>query len=50
MEFLRDRGFAYAIGALEFADNIRLNVIDRLLPYYSPHHIKKNADSLEGKV
>ena len=50
MDFLRDRGFAYAIGAVEFADNIRLNVLDRFLPYQSPFHIKNNADSLEGKV
>jgi len=50
MEFLRERGFAYAIGAVEFLDNVRLNVLDGLLPYQSPHHISKNADSLEGKV
>ena len=50
MDFLRDRGFAYAIGAIEFADNIRLNILDKLLPYGSPHHVIENAESLEGKV
>lgn len=50
MECLRDRGFAYAIGAVEFLDNVRLNILDAWLPYQSPHHISKNADSLEGKV
>lgn len=50
MEFLRDRGFAYAIGAVEFLDNVRLNVLDKLLPYQSLHHIRKSADSLGGKV
>ena len=50
MDFLRDRGFAYVIGAVEFADNIRLNVLDHVFPYQSPCHIRNNADSLEGKV
>lgn len=50
MDFIRTRGFAYAIGAVEFADNIRINIIDRLLYYRSPHHISTNADDLEGKV
>lgn len=50
MDFLRGRGFAYAIGAAEFLVNIRLNILDRLLPYQPPSYISKDAQNLDGKV
>ncbi|CAK0753629.1 hypothetical protein CVIRNUC_002235 [Coccomyxa viridis] len=50
MDSLRRRGYAYAIGAFEFADNIRLNILDVLKPYETPPDISRNAKGLQGKL
>jgi hypothetical protein len=49
MDFWRTRGLAYFIGAFEFADNVRLNILDAL-------HLSRNeqltsrGSSLTGRV
>lgn len=48
MDFLGTRALAYFIGAFEFGDNIRINVLDRLRPY-TPQ-IDLSWERLQGKV
>jgi hypothetical protein len=48
MEFLRTRTLAYLIGAFEFADNFRLNLVDKFLPYERQEN--DSWKQLEGKV
>ena len=50
MDSLRRRCYAYILGASEFADNIRLNIVDRLRPYETSLDISRNAKDLQGKV
>ncbi|BDA46407.1 probable retinol dehydrogenase 11 [Coccomyxa sp. Obi] len=48
MDFLRTRTLAYLIGAVEFADNIRLNVLDALITF-EPRGAS-SWKNLEGKT
>ncbi len=48
MEFLRTRSTAYLIGAVEFADNIRLNILDTLHPFKPSN--SSSWSLLEGKA
>lgn len=48
MDFLRTRTLAYLIGAVEFADNIRLNILDTLIPFEP--RAASSWKNLEGKA
>ena len=48
MDFFRTRTLAYLLGAVEFADNIRLNIVDGFFPF-KPHNAS-SWSQLEGKA
>lgn len=48
MDFFRSRTLAYLLGAVEFADNIRLNIVDGFFPL-KPHNAS-SWSQLEGKA
>lgn len=48
MDFLRTRTLAYLIGAVEFADNIRLNVLDSLITFEP--RAASSWNNLDGKA
>jgi len=50
MDFFRTRTLTYMIGAAEFAENIRLNILDTVFPSFHKTRDHSSWNQLNGKV